>query len=204
MRHYRSHLLGTAAVALIAFGAQAQTTIYTSPAAGDTSAVVPPGSTVVVPASTGTPRSPEVVNPPGAKAGPGEAASDPSAGAADDPSYSGHPHVQNGASGVTFVTGGVGIHGKEHIEAMAKDYRLKLMFAVTTGHYLANVSVTVTDKGGATMLSTTTDGPFLLANLPAGKYKVSSTYEGVTKTTDVTVGASGTKSYDIVFKTPVS
>jgi hypothetical protein len=40
---------------------------------------------------------------------------------------------------------------------------------------------------GNEVLNTTTQGPFLLANLPQGKYKVTVRYEGSTKQSTVSV-----------------
>ncbi len=189
------------ALAATTYYAPTATTVVT-PSSGDVNATVPPGSTVIVPAETGRMRTPETVNPAGsgAQVHTDNYDADPDA----DSSYSNTPTAETGANGATYVSGGIGIHGKEQIEALAHDYRLKLTFATNTGHFLADVDVTITDKAGATIVQTTTKGPILLVNLPAGTYTVTSSYEGVTKTQKAVVGAAGLKSYSITYTQPVT
>jgi len=82
---------------------------------------------------------------------------------------------------VTYVSGGVGqdeVNAMEHAKAK---YPLSMEFvqhAKPRDVYIANVEVTVTDKTGNVVLNTTTDGPYLLADLPNGKYTVSAVDEG--------------------------
>jgi hypothetical protein len=77
---------------------------------------------------------------------------------------------------VTYVSGGV---GDDEAAAMARaksKYSLSLEFvqrAKPRAEYKANVEVTVTNKSGNVVLDTVADGPYLLADLPSGKYTVS-------------------------------
>ena len=180
-------------------------TVYTTPAAGDISATIPAGATVVVPAQTGAPRPAEVVNAPGAQLTPGAQGLARADIRSDDGdmSYMSSPTVEQGNNGVTFVSGGVGMQGKSQMEAIQRNYKLKLGFATNTGHYLSNVDVRITDRAGNTVLQTVTKGPFLLANLPAGTYNVTSSYEGAVESRKVTVGSSGLRSYDVRYNQPV-
>jgi hypothetical protein len=57
--------------------------------------------------------------------------------------------------------------------------------------YAADVPVTITDSKGTTVLKTTTNGPFLLVKLPAGEYKISSTYNGREQTHNASVKGPG-------------
>ncbi|MDQ8031212.1 hypothetical protein CEG14_12320 [Bordetella genomosp. 1] len=98
---------------------------------------------------------------------------------------------------VKFVTGGIGEGQSGALQKASSDYRLALTFAQAGGSggkgvYLADVPVQIIDAKGATVLSTKTDGPYLLANLPAGEYTVKASADGVEKTQKVKVGASGT------------
>jgi hypothetical protein len=77
--------------------------------------------------------------------------------------------------GVTYVSGGIGQEEARAFEAAAAQYPLALEFAIkhaTRTEYTANVHVVVTDAQGTPVLDTHSDGPFLLAKLPAGHYTV--------------------------------
>lgn len=197
------------AIIVVSTAAQAQPTVYTSPAHGDASITVPAGTTIVLPAQTGAPRVPEDVNQPGAVVTRHSDSSAPipdeaMVNADSDVPYLDTPQVQTAANGVSYVSGGVGLHDKAQMESMQKDFRLKLMFAAASGPYLANVAVTITDKAGTTVLSTTTEGPFLLVNLPAGSYTVNATYENATSNKKVAVAKSGLRGYTLTFSQPLS
>lgn len=112
------------------------------------------------------------------------------------------PRVQESeyAPGIYFVTGGVSDTGEAAIQAMQRDYDLKLMFAAVTGHYLADVGVEIIDARGNTVINTVTTGPFLLADLKPGAYTVRANYDGMTQTRKITIGPrGGMKNYNIFF-----
>src|SRR5712691_9215333 len=76
---------------------------------------------------------------------------------------------------VTYVSGGIGQEEAQAFEAAAAQYPLALEFAIKhppRAEYTANVHVVVTDTQGTRVLDTHSDGPFLLAKLPAGRYTV--------------------------------
>lgn len=93
---------------------------------------------------------------------------------------------------VTYMSGGI---GHEEAIAMRKEegrFPLSLEFikrAKPADESLANVNVTIKDHRGNTELQTLATGPYLLANMPNGKYKVSAEFDGQTKTHDVVVAA---------------
>ena len=61
--------------------------------------------------------------------------------------------------------------------------------AAPRAEYVADVKIDVRDQRGATVLSTTSDGPILLANLPPGRYTVSATKDGASQRRDIVVGS---------------
>jgi hypothetical protein len=82
---------------------------------------------------------------------------------------------------VTYVSGGIGIEETRAFAAAAKQYPLVLEFAVKhapRAALTANVHVIVTDVKGQSVLDTHSNGPFLLAKLPAGYYTVSAEQKG--------------------------
>ncbi len=97
---------------------------------------------------------------------------------------------------VPFVSGGVGDEAQEKLNAMAADYNLKLVFALTTGEYLSDIKVRIADSRGRTLLDTTSQGPWLFARLPAGTYSVVSSNEGAAKTRTVSLAGGKLRTVD--------
>jgi hypothetical protein len=100
---------------------------------------------------------------------------------------------------VSFVSGGVGEEERQQIEKLSADYPLQLLFATkgSPNEYLADVKVQIKDKDGKMVLDAVSQGPFLLAKMPAGKYSISADSEGVVKRQTVQVTAA--KPQRVVF-----
>jgi hypothetical protein len=84
---------------------------------------------------------------------------------------------------VSYVTGGIGQDEAALFEGAASTYPLQLQFvqkAEPVNQSLADVEVTIQDRHGTTVLDATSDGPFLLASLPSGKYRIKTNYNGNT------------------------
>lgn len=82
---------------------------------------------------------------------------------------------------VTYLSGGVGQGEADAIKHVAKYYPLELEFlhkAKPRDEYLANVKIRIKDAHDKMVLDVTSDGPFLLAKMPAGQYTVSAEYRG--------------------------
>ncbi|MPZ42666.1 MAG: carboxypeptidase regulatory-like domain-containing protein [Betaproteobacteria bacterium] len=93
------------------------------------------------------------------------------------------------ASGVEFTSGGVGLAARQQLAAQSGQYNLQLEFAYAPeGEYLSAVQVDIADARGNNVLSTVTDGPWLMARLPAGNYTVKAQFSGETRTQQVNVG----------------
>jgi hypothetical protein len=94
---------------------------------------------------------------------------------------------------VTYVTGGIGSDEWHAFERAEAQYPLTLEFAkqaLPRAEFLSDVQVVIQDMRGNEVLNTTTQGPFLLANLPQGQYKVTVRYEGSTKQSTVSVNSA--------------
>lgn len=91
---------------------------------------------------------------------------------------------------ITYMSGGI---GHEEAMAMRKEERrfpLSLEFirrAKPTDEFLANVDVTIKDHQGKTELQALASGPYLLTDVPDGKYTISADFNGQTKTRNVVV-----------------
>lgn len=87
----------------------------------------------------------------------------------------------NNQGGVPYVSGGIGSEESAALKAQFPKYAMALTFAsVQSGHnaFLASVPVKILDATGATVLDVTTDGPYLLVDVPPGKYEVVATHDG--------------------------
>jgi opacity protein-like surface antigen len=85
------------------------------------------------------------------------------------------PPVEHYGS-VSYQTGGVGVDEAKLMRQQERNYPLALEFieqAGKRGEYSAGENVKIQDAQGKTVLSVTADGPFMLVNLPDGRYKVS-------------------------------
>jgi len=93
---------------------------------------------------------------------------------------------------IRYTSGGVGISQSRAFEKAAAGYPLELEFVRTAkprDEFTAGVSVSILNNQGKTLLSTTSDGPFLLARLPPGEYRVRATDHGRTIVRRITVAA---------------
>ncbi|MEM0923046.1 MAG: hypothetical protein AAGI13_08380 [Pseudomonadota bacterium] len=94
------------------------------------------------------------------------------------------PVPQAGAFDMRFLCSGIGDEAVE--EEAAFPHTLKIVYATPDGKFLGNIEITLT-QGGTTLLETTCPGPWLLANLLAGRYGLISQHEGEEQSGTLTV-----------------
>jgi hypothetical protein len=92
-----------------------------------------------------------------------------------------------GRGAVPIVSGGVGEDALARLRARENEFNLKLVFTLVEGNYLADVGVSIADVSGKPLVEHVTDGPILMARLPAGTYVVAARYLGNAQTRKVTV-----------------
>jgi hypothetical protein len=80
--------------------------------------------------------------------------------------------AQGQSNGIAYACGGVGMDEREAMEAMAKDYNVKLIFAEAPKDYISGVKLKIEDPSGKLLLETTSSGPWFWAKLPQGNYRV--------------------------------
>lgn len=100
------------------------------------------------------------------------------------------------------VSGGVSLNARDTLRGSESNANVKLVFALNTGNYVSDVQVKVTDKSGRAVIEDTSNGPWLLARLPAGSYTANATYNGHTVTQKFTVGGKGLRTAQ--FRWPAS
>lgn len=108
--------------------------------------------------------------------------------------YAALPPTQHQGS-VEYVSGGIGSDESASFKEAAGQFPLALTFASNgegNAAYVADVQVVIRDSHDANVLNATSQGPFFLARLPAGDYKVYATYKGKTQSRSVQVHDKGT------------
>ena len=100
------------------------------------------------------------------------------------------------AAGVSYVSGGVGTASIDRLNSLAKDFNLKLVFALKSGDYVSDVKITIADAAGKTLLDTTSEGPWFLTRLPVGNYQIVATFAGNAEKRTIAVGAEKLKTID--------
>lgn len=104
-------------------------------------------------------------------------------------------------SGITFVSGGVSEEAVDRLRAMERDFNLKMVFALNNGEYVADVRVQVVDPSNKVVLDTLTEGPWLLARLPAGSYQINATYGRSIERRAIAVAPASLKTLDFRWST---
>lgn len=94
-------------------------------------------------------------------------------------------------AGPEVIVGGVGAASQQAMRQAAPQYGLGMTFATRNGDYLADVGVVIRDRQGRQMVSTISEGPMMLVDLPGGRYQVEATYQGQEQQRQVTVPESG-------------
>jgi len=74
------------------------------------------------------------------------------------------------------------------IREMKDDYNMQLVFAMEkTGAYLADITVTIEDSKGETLVEAVSVGPGFYATLPAGRYKITADNNGTKQVKSINV-----------------
>jgi hypothetical protein len=92
---------------------------------------------------------------------------------------------------VTYLTGGIGQDESDAMKRAASRYSLAIEMSSPAGpraEYVADVKIDIRDQRGVTVLSTTSDGPILLANLPPGRYTIIADKNGKSQQRNIVVG----------------
>jgi len=90
--------------------------------------------------------------------------------------------------GRPFVSGGVGGDEMDALNNERSQYSLAILTAAKgSGAFLGDVHIRITDGQSNRVLDTVMDGPWLLVDLPAGRYQVEADLDGRPQKNFVTV-----------------
>ena len=110
--------------------------------------------------------------------------------------YAADEEAVRSSGGISYVSGGVGAPSTDRLSALAKDFNLKLVFALKSGDYVSGVDVTIADATGKTLLKAKSEGPWFLTRLPAGNFKITAALDGKPETRTIAVGAEKLRTVD--------
>jgi hypothetical protein len=85
------------------------------------------------------------------------------------------------SQGFPYLFGGVSSDERDAMEARAKGYNVKIVFAEKGGAYLSGVTLTLTSAKNAQIFSQPIAGPWFYIELPVGNYAASASFKGRTQ-----------------------
>ena len=93
-----------------------------------------------------------------------------------------------------YLCGGIGLDGRQAMQADRKNYNVHLEFAEAhTGEFISGVKVRIAHLGDKREVGPFEDcGPLLYVQLRPGNYRVSAEYEGRKVAQNITVGSKAT------------
>jgi len=105
--------------------------------------------------------------------------------------------------GQPFVTGGVGADEIDTLNREKAQYALAILTAAKgSGAFLADVHIRITDAKSKQVLDSVMDGPWLLVDLPAGRYLVEAVLNSRVQKSVVTLGAGDHRQTAFYFDVP--
>jgi hypothetical protein len=95
------------------------------------------------------------------------------------------------AGGIPYRSGGVGKEEEEAFEAAMRRAPLSFKFYMQEdgeGVFASDVGVNISPIGGASIFTAKSDGPFMIVDVPPGRYRVTASLQGVIKVQNVRIG----------------
>ncbi|MDO8069459.1 carboxypeptidase regulatory-like domain-containing protein [Janthinobacterium sp. SUN206] len=111
------------------------------------------------------------------------------------------PPVQKSGA-VEYLSGGIGLDESTAIKSASRHWPLSLVFSVQAAgkaEFASDVKLQISDAKGMSVLETTASGPFLLAKLPPGSYRLRATLAGKTLERKVQVKAGSSARVELVW-----
>ena len=103
---------------------------------------------------------------------------------------------------VTVVSGGIGVDEAAAIKQMSSRYPLRVVMSRPDGHYRVAEWLAIARPGGSVVVEIEGAGPWVLADLPPGRYTLQATFGGHEQRRSVVVGRDGTTVHWVVPQPP--
>ena len=112
-------------------------------------------------------------------------------------------NVKTSKAGIKYITGGVGEKQAAQMERRFGEYSFKLVNVRNgdDGAYVANVNTTIKNKAGNAVVTATTNGPWLIADLQPGTYKLTANFNGQTQNRIFNIAENGHERLVLQWKT---
>ena len=98
---------------------------------------------------------------------------------------------------VSYECSGIGLDERQTAERIP--HTLRVEYAQPDGHYLGGAETTVSDASGNQLVSVRCPGPWVLLQLPDGRYIVTATFGDQTKSSQVTISGGQRQRQLFVF-----
>ena len=98
------------------------------------------------------------------------------------------PQVET-IQGVEVLNGGASLGEAAYVKSRASEFPLQVVFSGKGGEYGVADRVTIR-RGDEEVVSVSDAGPYLMAKLPPGRYKVDADFNGKVETRTISVGQS--------------
>ncbi|MEO8991999.1 MAG: hypothetical protein ABI284_03475 [Nitrosospira sp.] len=87
-----------------------------------------------------------------------------------------------------YLNGGIGTDEQQYMREVAKDWSLRMIFSENKNNeFVADVSVVITNPHGTPYLLLSNAGPMTYVMLPAGKYRITANFKGLSETREITL-----------------
>jgi len=100
--------------------------------------------------------------------------------------------IQQDASGINYVNGGVGEEQRKELKELRKKFNLQITFSEKhSGAFLADSDVIIRDNSGNEVFELSNAGPLLLVRLKPGNYRIKATSGDKTQTKTIHINRRG-------------
>ena len=93
--------------------------------------------------------------------------------------------------GIAYVTGGVGVEEAAAMRAVAPRYSMRARFFTSAGEFVSDVTVRVYRADGRLIFTAISDGPYLYAQVPPGRYRLLAKLDGIERPRTVDIPRRG-------------
>jgi hypothetical protein len=95
------------------------------------------------------------------------------------------------SQGIAYVTGGVGADEAAAMRSIASRYSMRVRFTASGGEFVSGVALRVMSADGRVIFAAISDGPYLFAQIPPGRYRLLANLDGLERSRGVDIPRRG-------------